>query len=355
MRIGLVIYGSLGTVSGGYLYDRRLVAYLKSQGDQVDIISRPWRGYALHLADNLSPDFKQRLEGDYDIVLQDELNHPSLVWINRRLRQTALLVAIVHHLRYQEARPLWQNRLFGAVERRYLRTVDAFIYNSQTTRRAVEVLAEREQPCVVAYPGGDRFEQTVSTGSSPHRPAARPLKVLFVGNLIPRKGLHTLLAALAQLPANAWRLTIVGNIRVDPDYARQIRRLLDRFGMDQQVKWRGSLNDAELAQEMASSHVLAVPSSFEGFGIVYLEGMGFGLPAIATTGGAAGEIITDGENGFLVPPEDPKVLAACLSSLVTDRSRLTRMSRSATERFASHPTWQQSMASIRDFLITLIT
>ena len=52
MKIGLIIYGSLDTLSGGYLYDRMLVDYLRAQGDTVEIISLPWRNYAAHLTDN---------------------------------------------------------------------------------------------------------------------------------------------------------------------------------------------------------------------------------------------------------------------------------------------------------------
>ncbi len=54
MKIGLVIYGSLDTLSGGYMYDRMLVDYLRAEGDTVEIISLPWRNYAAHLTDNLS-------------------------------------------------------------------------------------------------------------------------------------------------------------------------------------------------------------------------------------------------------------------------------------------------------------
>ncbi len=52
MKIGFIIYGSLDTLSGGYLYDRKLVEYFRSQGDTVEIISVPWRNYAAHLTDN---------------------------------------------------------------------------------------------------------------------------------------------------------------------------------------------------------------------------------------------------------------------------------------------------------------
>lgn len=352
MRVGLVIYGSLDTVSGGYLYDRQLMHYLEHQGDEVEIIALPWRGYFRHLTDNVSADLTRRMGGDFDVLLQDELNHPSLAWANRRLARRAPIISIVHHLRCSEARPRWRNALYRWVERRYLCSVDAFIYNSRTTRRAVEGLIGGERPHVVAYPGGDRFAHVDLTGrrtgvrSRPVR--SGPLRLLFVGNLIPRKGLHVLLDALARLSDVEWRLTVVGSAAADPVYARRLRGRWPALAG--RVTWRGGLPDAELAAEMAAAHVLVVPSSYEGFGIAYLEGMGFGLPAIATTAGAATELIDNGVNGYLIPPGDAAALAERIGELAADRERLVRMSAAARTRFARHPTWEQSTASIRAFL-----
>ena len=88
MRVGLVIYGALETISGGYLYDRKLVSYMESQGDQVDVISLPRRNYCFNLFDNFSNRLYRRITTKpFDILLQDELNHPSLFWFNRRLRR----------------------------------------------------------------------------------------------------------------------------------------------------------------------------------------------------------------------------------------------------------------------------
>ena len=86
MHLGLVIYGSLSTISGGYLYDRKLVEFLRHQGDTVEIISVPWRNYTAHLADNINPNLHKRLKSfQGDILLQDELNHPSLFRLNQKL------------------------------------------------------------------------------------------------------------------------------------------------------------------------------------------------------------------------------------------------------------------------------
>ncbi|MCC6904780.1 MAG: glycosyltransferase family 4 protein [Anaerolineae bacterium] len=349
----MVIYGSLETISGGYLYDRVLVAHLREQGDHVEVISQCWKHYTGHLIQNFDRDVYQHLlHADYDVLLQDELNHSSLVLMNRRLRGRVAypIVSIVHHLRCSEARPVWQNVGYRAVEQRYLRGVDGFVFNSQTTRAAVEKLTGPGRPSVVAHPAGDRFTVDLTDAGIVHRAAEQPLRVLFVGNLIERKGLHILIEALSRLPAGTADLTIVGNQASDRAYTARIHALIARYGLESTVRLAGTLSDSELAGEMRRSHVLAVPSSYEGFGIVYLEGMGFGLPGIASTAGAAGEIIADGTTGFLAAPGDVSALVSHLTRLAADRSLLIKMSRAARRRFEAHPTWAESTAAIRAFL-----
>jgi glycosyltransferase involved in cell wall biosynthesis len=358
VRVGLIIYGSLEIVSGGYLYDRMLVEHLRQQGDEVDIIALPWRDYGRHLSDNLARALRRRLrQAPLDVLLQDELNHPSLFWLNRWLRRQVRypLVTIVHHLRCSEARPAWQNRLYRWVERCYLVTLDGFIFNSETTSAAVERLIGAQRATVVAAPGGDRLQPTLT----PVQIAARarhpgPLRVLFVGNLIPRKELHTLLTALARLPHEGWQLEVVGSPTVDPAYVQAIRRQIAHTGLTRQVTLLGTLSDTDLAARLAQNHLLAVPSSYEGFGIVYLEGMGFGLPAVASTAGGASEILTHGHDGFLITPGDTMTLAHYLAELHQHRERLAQLSLAAHERYRTHPTWTTSTARIRQFLQTLV-
>jgi glycosyltransferase involved in cell wall biosynthesis len=360
MRVGLVIYGRLEAVSGGYLYDRKLVEHLQRQGDEVEVISLPWRNYARHLLDNFSATLRRHLlSRSYDILLQDELNHPSLFWLNQRLRGALPypVFTIVHHLRCSEQRPDWQNRVYRWIERRYLLSVDGFIFNSQTTRRAVEQIGGglAGRPHVVACPSGDQFALHISDAEIARRAVELgSLHILFLGNLIPRKGLHTLLAALDQTPTGACVLTVAGSQQVDPRYVRTISHQIEQKGLASRVRLLGSLNPSDLADCLRSHHLLVVPSSYEGYGIVYLEGMGFGLPAIGTTAGAAGEIITHGVDGYLVPPGDVPALAHCLESLAQDRLLLTAMSLAARQRYLVQPTWEQTAGQIRDFLLAQI-
>jgi glycosyltransferase involved in cell wall biosynthesis len=263
VRIGLIIYGSLETLTGGYLYDRLLVDQLRRQGDQVDIISLPWRTYGRHLGDNVSPDLWRRLRRtSFDALLQDELNHPSLVWVNRRVRRhwRYPIVTIVHLLRSSEPRPAWQNRLYRWVEARYLTGLDGLVYNSQTTRSVVERLIGVNYPGVVAYPGRDHLPARLTPAQIEARmQQPGPLRLLFVGNLTPIKGLHILLQALGQLPPHTWCLTVVGSLTMDVGYVRSIRQQIAAAGWQDRVRLLDACPPPEVAKQLAQHQVLAVP------------------------------------------------------------------------------------------------
>lgn len=344
MRFGLVLYGSLETRSGGYLYDRKLVEHLRAQGDDVELVSLPWRRYGAHLLDNASPAWRARLRrGRWDVLLQDELNHPSLFAVNRLI--DVPLVSIVHHLRASEQHPRWIRPLYRWVEVRYLHSVDGFVFNSQTTQDAVAALRPALPRHVIATPAGDRLGALVA----PPARAPGPLQLLFIGNVIPRKGLAGLIAALARLRGE-WALTVAGSLRTDAAHAKALRELAEQRGVATHIDWRGSVSDDTLRSLLASHHALVAPSSYEGFGIVYLEAHAFALPALGTTPGGAGEIIVDGETGWLVAPDDTDSLADRLQRWHDDRPLLARQSAAALERYRQFPGWDQTVASIRHFL-----
>lgn len=348
MKVGLVIYGSLDTLSGGYLYDRKLVESLRREGDSVEIVSLPWRSYAAHLTDNLH----FRLPENLDLLLQDELNHPSLITVNRG-RHPYPVISIVHHLRCSELRPAWQNAFYRWIETQYLRSVDGFIFNSKTTERVVNGLLEDRKPSVIGYPPTDRFGDPLSKQAIIERAQTDPFRILFLGNVIERKGLHTLLEAVSAQPP-VYRVDVIGSLTSEPRYAGQIRKYIAEHQLTPFVILHGPLDKEPLIEKLSQAHVLVVPSSYEGFGIVYLEGMGFGLPAIGTHTGAAGEIIEHGQTGYLIDPGDSDFLARHLRSLAEDRGLLQRLSLNARERYLRQPSWEETVGTIRGFLQEIV-
>jgi glycosyltransferase involved in cell wall biosynthesis len=351
MKIGLLIYGSLDTVSGGYFYDCRLVSSLRERGEKVQVFCLPWRNYAAHLTDNLC----FRLPPDLDLLIQDELNHPSLLAANAR-QHPYPVISLVHHLRSSENRPAWQNTVYRSIERDYLNSVDGFIFNSRTTRDAVHALNSSGKPNLIAYPPTDRFRTGLSETLLAKRSVqSSQLRLIFLGNLIPRKGLHTLLMAISCLPANSVILDVIGSRKVDQNYDGKIQDQVRTLGLGKCVEFHGMLDDHALQKKLESADVLAVPSSYEGFGIVYLEGMAFGLPAIGTMNGAASETISDGENGYLIASNDFTMLASRLKMLASDRSLLLRMSINALYHYHKQPKWEQTAENIAEFLSQMVS
>ena len=345
MKIGLLIYGSLDTVSGGYLYDRKLVEYLRAQGDTVEIISLPWRNYAAHLMDN----FRFRLPPGLDLLIEDELNHPSLIRANRPPHPYPV-ISLVHHLRCSELRPRWQNDLYRIFEKQYLHSVDGFIFNSKTTAGVVNSIAQNDKPSIIAFPPTDRFaDKALSATTVKERAHNGPLRILFLGNVIYRKGLHTLLKAVSQQPA-AMHVDVVGGFGAEPEYADEMRKFVATNALSAAVTFHGALDNQPLIELYRRAHVMVVPSSYEGFGIVYLEGMGFGLPAIGTTAGAASEVITHGSDGYLIEPDDAQALAGHLAELASNRELLTQLALQAVLRYQAQPKWEATAQRIREFL-----
>ena len=354
MRIGLLIYGSLETLTGGYLYDKQLVEQLQAGGDEVVIFSLPWRNFVRHLADNFLPALWQQLtEAKIDVLIQDELVHPSVLWLNRQLRQKVdyPIVSLIHLLRFTEQRAVWQNQFYRWVEKSYLQSVDGIICNSQDSRQLVERLIGTSKPTVVAYPGRDHLPAFIP--HIPHDPKSitTPLHLISVGNVVQRKGLHTLLAALERLPASAqWRLTIIGSLKMEADYCAGIQDTIKKDHWEDKINLLGSLPNEQIPHHLQQADLFVMVSQYEGFGIVYLEALGAGLPIIASTAGAAGEIVRQGGEGWLVAPDNPDELAKWLSWGLANRVQLQEMGKMAQQRFLDFPTWAENAGIIRDFL-----
>jgi glycosyltransferase involved in cell wall biosynthesis len=347
MKIGLVICGEIDTISGGFLYDRQLVSRLRSAGDSVDIVALPRRSYVGQLADSLVV----RLTGQVDILLQDELAHPSLIVANRG-RHTAPVISIVHNLRSAERRAGWQNSFYRWVEKSYLKSVDGFVFNSAATRRSVVALIARQLPHVIASPGGDRLGELPPDHIQARAFEGGPLRLLFLANVIHGKGLEVLLAALTSMPRTDYELDVVGRCDVEPGYARRMERIASDHGLP--VVFHGPLDNGYLESRLRHAQVLVVPSFYEGFGIAYLEGMAYGLAAIGTTAGAIPELIEDGKNGYLITPGDSDLLARQLRRLAADRALLAHFGAAALRTYKLRPTWGESATRVRDLLSSVL-
>ncbi|WP_026600900.1 glycosyltransferase family 4 protein [Methylomonas sp. 11b] len=356
MHVGLLVVGDMDSVSGGYLYNRKLVSYLRSRGDQVSIINLPPHNYWRLLAENIHGDLLKNIAAaKLDVLIQDAMVHPAVFYLNRRIsKQLGIpLIALVHLLASIDQAPWHSAWLYRIVERRYLQTVDGIIANSQTTLTQIrQLLAGALPPHCIAVPAGDNFAHDNISPAAVLKRALKPgsLRIVLVGNVIRRKGLHVLIKALSQLPAQDYQLNVAGRLDMEPGYVAQIKALIRDAGLNQSVSLLGPVQDEALAVLYRQNQLLVMPSAYESYGIVYVEALQFGLPVIGTRSGAAWEIIREGGNGYLIQPEDHGALANVLQILHENRHLLAQLGANALHSYAAQPKWETTCADIRAFL-----
>lgn len=355
MNIALVIFGALDDRSGGFRYDRELVEALRRRGHEVSIVSqrRPSR-YGEQLTQARESDWIDGvLAIDPGLVLIDELNHAStasgLPVLRNGLGGSVPIVAVVHHLRSDEGRGrLWSRR----VERRFLRGCDGWLCNGTTTLGRVIRISGCMRHSAVVMPGRDeapssRVPSDVLKGSSQDLRSGN-IRILTVGSIEPRKNIATLIRAVGSIPAA--RLTVVGSREVDPVYARRLDRIVTRLDVGDRVRFTGRVSPSELEQYYLESDLFALPSWYEGFGIVYLEAMNHGLPVIATRCGGARDLVRHGMEGYLVDPRSPGSIAAAILQFAGAEASRRGLTDAAVRRAQSFPIWERSMIGAVHFL-----
>ena len=175
------------------------------------------------------------------------------------------------------------------------------------------------------------------------RPGGSDVRVLFVGALIPKKGVQDLIEALADPALCNVRLIVAG----DGHYADDLKSLCDKMGLLERTEWKGMVSHREVAEIMRDSDVLCLPSYTEGTPNVVKEAMASGLPVIATRVGGIPDLVRHGENGLLFEPGNIAELRQCLETLVNDPDRRTKMGRKGLEILTrSGLTWD---ATAEDF------
>jgi len=355
MRIALVVYGSLDQVSGGYLYDRQVVGFLRRRGVEVDVRGLKAAPYLASVLDNLSPRLRRLLRegrGDgapYDAVVVDELVHPS-VFLAVGGRQRAgsgarpPVFTLVHHLKCRENIGPLQRAAARWMERRLLRHSDRLLVNSRTTEASVRQLVPHCAPLWVCQPGCDLQERARPTIAH-EQPGGAPATLLTTGNLIPRKGHDLLLEALEGLGDLPWRLRVVGRF-VDRRYVARLRRRAIRSGLAERICFTGELSGPELAAEYARADLFVLPSRYEGYGIALAEALRAGLPFVAFTGGAVPEVVGSaagaGTCPGLVPKGDVPALCRALRRLLTDSAFRAAEAVRSRRLGATLPTWEQT-------------
>ncbi|MBI4966367.1 MAG: glycosyltransferase [Desulfomonile tiedjei] len=182
----------------------------------------------------------------------------------------------------------------------------------------------------------DMFHPSTGAVSEPGK-----LSLIFVGALVPKKGLQILFEAMAHPALSKVRLTVVG----DGYYAQELKTICEQMGLNERTEWTGLLPPNEVAQAMRTSHVLCLPSFTEGSPNVVKEAMATALPVVASRVGGIPELVREGETGLLFQPGDVEELRRSLLYFVTNPDMVEKMGRAGRELLLdSEMSWDSTAA-----------
>jgi glycosyltransferase involved in cell wall biosynthesis len=200
----------------------------------------------------------------------------------------------------------------------------------------------------VVVPGFDGIPE----GHRSYPGSEEHLRVLCVAQWIPRKGVLDLVEAWTLRERAGAVLELVGETDADPDYAAQVWAAIEAAPRGSIVV-SGCVDDATLGKAYASADVLALPSRYEGYGIVYAEALARGLPIVACDVGPVPELVGR-EAAVLIQPKDKAALSGALDLLLEDFALRARMSEAALHRASCLPRWEDTVAGFQNVLESVV-
>ncbi|WP_299841736.1 glycosyltransferase family 4 protein [uncultured Paracoccus sp.] len=343
-KAAFAIPGDIETLTGGYIYEHRLLMGLRDQGRDAEHVQLP-EGFpdadaaamaqAIAQLQAVAPERVLILDG----LVFGSIDSAGLAGVR------APVVAMIHHpLAMESGLDDARRQHLFTTERDNLRLARHVLVPSPHTRDLLvaryEVAPER---ITIARPGVD----------PPRHPAAplSPPLILSVGILHPRKGHDVLMEALFRITDLDWQAVIVGS-PWDPAHAEALARQAERSGLGARLRLAGRVTTDELHRHYASASVFALATRYEGYGIVFDEALSYGLPIVSCATGAVPQTVP-AEAGLLAPPEDSEAFADLLRRMIADdrqRQACARAARLAARRL---PDWSQTAVAAGKVLDSL--
>jgi glycosyltransferase involved in cell wall biosynthesis len=278
--VTFAVPGSLDQPTGGYKYDRRVIAGLRQRGCEVDVID---------LGDGFPRPAPETVHAALRLLLRVPAGQPIVVDglalgvlpdVAAALQSSHRLIALVHHpLALESGLTAAETAALRESERAALAAVSRVLVTSPATRRIL--VADYGVPAeiiTVALPGTEGEAGHAAMRKRPREGANQTIHLLAVGAIVPRKGYDVLIEALNQLTELNWQLVIAGDCKRDRATAAELVTTIARNRLEPRVYLAGAVSDHQLAALYREADIFVLASRFEGYGMAYAEAIAHGLP-----------------------------------------------------------------------------
>jgi glycosyltransferase involved in cell wall biosynthesis len=322
--------GELTTLTGGYIYDRRMLEGLRDLGHDVahvelgDSFPDPSDSHmseALALLAEIEPERAVIIDG----LAYGALDTQGVARIQ------APIVAMVHHPLALESglSPARSAELFRTERDNLALAAHVLVPSPHTAHVLSADYGVDPSRITIARPGTDRPEGVPE-------PADPPL-ILSVGIQQARKGHDVLLRALDRIGHLDWQAVIAGSPH-DGAYAQTLTELHASLSVKDRVRLAGRVSAEELDLLYRQARIFALATRFEGYGIVFDEALSRGLPIISCRAGAVADTVP-ADAGILVAPDDPRAFANALEEVLANTERRHDLAAASLQAGRALPSW----------------
>jgi glycosyltransferase involved in cell wall biosynthesis len=328
------IPGNINLPTGGYAYDRRVLALLPDHGIAVRHLPLPGSFPSPSAPDLLETTRLLKAVGSGTVLMVDGLAYGALPVTNIAPIANPIIALVHHPLCLEAGLPEQRQGKLRTLETTALAHARRAIVTSPLTARTLAAdFGVPSGRIIVAEPGTDRADRATGTGE--------PLQLLAVGSIVPRKAYDILVRALAAAGDKSWRLTIAGPSDRNLAALAALHAAIGETGLGDRINLIGAVPTAELDILYAAADLFLMPSLYEGYGMVLAEAMARGLPIVCTTGGAAAETVP-ADAGLKVPPGDKKALSDAILRVLNDANLRRRMGEASWAAGQNLPRWDDT-------------
>jgi glycosyltransferase involved in cell wall biosynthesis len=338
----IIITPNLGEVStGGLIWQQRFSEYahrVYKDTETIDAMLLPAIARKSRLFNILYYTLRL-LRGKNTFLFVDHNLHVRLsipLWLNKVIRKNQYAV-ICHHT------------VHGLRESKLRRGVE-FFSEKLILGNAVKIVVPSAKTSVDIQKFNIERRRTVVINptlvfKADRVPARKNRKrILFVGNIEPRKGLDVLIKALSIIKEIDFSCEIVGGCYGYDSYFRSLQELVEDSGLSGRVVFRGKLDSSSTISSYENANIFVFPSLHEGYGMVLLEAMSFGLPIVASDVAPINEVLRDKLNAYLVPPRNEQSLARALREMLLAWGIQMQMGRRNFMHSKNFPSWDEVAA-----------
>jgi glycosyltransferase involved in cell wall biosynthesis len=343
MRVHFLIPGDINQLTGGYIYNRKMIEGLVSKGHEVEV-HNPGSDFPFPGKESLGNCrriFSSIGRGEPIVI--DSLALGPCEKIIVQFAGNNPMVGLIHL-------PLFMNPSFTQIEKSVFKAQESRAYKkmrfliavSMHTRQLIHECGIDNSSIFVVHPQAESPTRKTFYPSLPHN-------LLCIANYTRNKGHSTLITALAGLKSFDWVLSCYGDQTMEIEYALKLIKEVKELGLDDRISLNGPLQHQSLTEIYLQADLFILPSEYESYPMVLVESLVHGIPVIAAEAGGIPELVPDG-TGYFFEPGNAGSLEKVIQKLLTQVDLYKSMSRKAAVSYTFFRPWKQSIDRFEQIL-----